>query len=138
MRNSAPRTTVLIPIAAVACLWMATPAPAAPAPSTERGAKAKLDELKAKLPDLVVEWADREDMGHAWFSRARQISPDEAKITIVLKNAGTPRNVVTVFARFYNGIWVTTHFEASWPTTDQQRNRAAHILLVLIDELAEK
>jgi len=114
------------------------PAGADPAPARARDAKTRLEELKRKLQDIVVEWADREEMGHAWFSRVRQIGPDEAKITVVLKEAGSPRNVVTVFLRFYDGLWVTTRYEASWLTIDLTRHRAAEILMVNIDDAAEK
>jgi hypothetical protein len=109
----------------------------APAPPLNRDANAKLEELKKKLPDIVADWSDREETGNAWFSRIRQISGEEAKATFVLKEAGKPREILTVFLRFYNGIWVTTHYQASW-AGDLKLHRAAHILLFKIDDAAEK
>lgn len=103
--------------------------------------------LKKKLPELAAAWTKEH-----WYPGvlvevkvARRISPAEAKITFVAHNfddMGRPDpkhdQLFSIYLHFYDGAWTTTRFDAGWLQTNDYNTRAAHLLMLAIDELGGK
>jgi hypothetical protein len=128
---------------------------AAPAPSDEQTAKAKLEALEKKLPDFLVENIDK---GEHWPTRykssvrfLRTTGPASAKLAIrlerfekdengrVVKNSRFEQALV-VHLIYHDGVWTTQRWEGTW-TDDvhfRENSRATRFLLVALDELAGK
>jgi hypothetical protein len=118
-----------------------------PAELADQSAHENLSKLKGSLPSILAHW-DREER---WFPGSqvqnlviRRMSPLEARITIAFHfvdgGRGSPerehKEIITIYLRFFDGMWTTTHYEATWGVSEHQ-NRAFRFLMVAIDQSAE-
>jgi hypothetical protein len=117
---------------------------AAPAPDV---AKEKLEALKKKLSEVVEKWGRdnavivRRSAEQAELRLARQVSPIEAKVTVLLNGSGEPPEPLTIYLRYYDGSWTSTRFEGRRKDavpTDDDAVAAIRRLMLAIDELGEK
>jgi hypothetical protein len=126
----------------VLVLVLACPtAPAAPARDTAATAKAKLEDLKQKVPDVLKQGAEEQSFPRkAELRRVRQFADREAKVTVFRRRAAdVDLQPLTVYLRFHAGVWTATNFRGDWePNQAEFWNRAAHVLMDYIDEAAEK
>ena len=124
------------------------PGHAAPAPELppDQPAQVAFEALKQKLPKALTDWA-----GEYWYRDsqvevrlARRTGPAEAKVTVLCRSFSMgqpdPQNdqLITVYLHYYEGAWTTTRFEASWSPTSAYNTRAAHFLMLAIDQLGGK
>jgi hypothetical protein len=136
------RTTFLC----LAILFLVPHVDAAPAPAPGRAAKEKLEALKKKLPDLVSDWLkERWPPKKAVEVRVvRMLGPTEAKVVLMShwadsKGRTNPNDeVFTIFLVYYDGVWSATRFDSSWTVKDDFENNAVRLLMLAIDEAAEK
>jgi hypothetical protein len=121
-------------------------APAVSAAPPPDQAKEKLDALKKKLPEIARKWI--KDMtvfqDQVEIKLVRQIGPTEAKTTLLFpyidhRGIHQPKNdeMLTIHLRYYEGIWTSTGYQASWGRMEW-KELAVHKLMLAIDELGEK
>jgi hypothetical protein len=133
----------------LALLLALPPGHAAPAPELppDQPAQVAFEALKKKLPELAAAWTKEH-----WYAGkvvevkvARRVGPAEAKVTFLAhstneKGQPDPSNdqLFSVYLRFYDGAWTSTRFEAGWSSTNDFNARAAHFLMLAIDQLGGK
>ena len=128
---------------APALLTLALFAPAAPA-ADDTKARETFAALKQRLPGVVTEWAKKsgrwDPKREASVELVRRVAADEAKVVIVFKGLdgmGKPDplfdDVVTVYLRYYDGVWTTTRYDTSWTPT-VYGNKAVRFLMLAIDK----
>src|SRR5262249_20753570 len=116
---------------------------AAPAPD----AKEKLAALKKKLPNVAQEWWERNAGSFGGVSTmpqpevrlARQISPTEAKVTVLLTSVS--QEPLTIYLHYYDCNWTSTRYEGKWKEANTQHEDAISAirrLMLAIDELGDK
>jgi hypothetical protein len=131
-----------------ACLFtLALLAPAVSAAPAPDPAKQKLEAMKKKLSEVVKEWGEAHahkvgqmGQGHAKLRLARQVSPTEAKVSVLVwpEARGEVDGVaVTILLRYYDGSWTTTRYEGDWGDAPGAAN-AVRVLMMAVDELGEK
>jgi hypothetical protein len=145
--NSQRRLLMRASLVSLVVILAATQLEAAPAPNTTRKAKEKLEALKKRLPDIVSSWAKER-----WYQTetvevrvVRMLGPTQAKV-VLLSQASDDQGgrkpyqdkVFTIFLDFYDGIWSSTRFDASWPATNHFENSSVRFLMLAIDEAGEK
>jgi len=145
------RTVILVGILLSICLiaLRTIPGTAAPAPDADRQPRKTLETLKKKLPQVVTGVVKSD----AWFlgsneckvKLVRRIAADEAKIILVLEgNDGDGKHLVrdddylVIHLRYFDGAWTTIRFEGSFHPDHVYIKRAAHALMLAIDQLGEK
>jgi hypothetical protein len=130
---------------ALALLAAGAAGQAAPVADEERLARESLGALKKKLPGVVAAWAKRRLPEYKPEVRiVRWVGDRDVKVRILL-NYDDGRNrfpgedqVLTVLLHYHAGYWGAEVVQPSWPPKEDQLNRAAHFLLLAIDEAAEK
>jgi hypothetical protein len=135
----------------VVCAGLGFAGRTAPIPETERDAREKLEALKKRLPKLIETFrakAGTEDSYTPDVPVFRRLGPTEAKLTIAFRfrysNTGQADpdydELLTIFLRFYDGAWITTGMQASWPPVGNgwaaHPTRVAHYLMQDIDKVA--
>jgi len=128
---------------------------AAPAPSDEQTAKAKLEALEKKLPEFLAENIDKSNhwvLGYKGSVRfMRMTGPATAKLAVRLElvvndrnggsvQAGTQDEALVIYLTYHDGLWTTQRFEGTWTDDPEYKNnsRGAKFLMVALDELAAK
>jgi hypothetical protein len=114
---------------ALICILACAAAPAAPAPTDEQLAKAKLEPLRKKLPEVLAEAVNKSERWSMKFEATvqslRQIGPAEAKLTIrlealagdgngTLEKVPTSDEVLVIYLTYYDGVWTTRRFDGTW------------------------
>jgi hypothetical protein len=107
------------------------------------GAKAKLEELKSRLPAVLKRWAKEDQSLPVPYTLelrvCRRTAPDQAKLSILCNPEGKAARqmqgeVVNAFLSYHDGSWTTTRFEASGAWGDPRFNRSAFSLMLAVDE----
>jgi hypothetical protein len=134
--------TVLV---ALALLAAAAAGQAAPVADEDRLAREGLEALKKKLPGTLAAWAKQHLPEYKPEVRVVRWASDRAvKLRILLrydndrKRVASEDHVLTVLLQFHAGRWGAEVAEPSWPPKEEQLNKAAHFLLLAIDEATEK
>jgi hypothetical protein len=132
-------------LVALALLAAGAAGRAAPVADEERLAREGLDALKKKLPATVAAWAKQRLPEYKPEVRVVRWAGDrDVKVRILLRydNArnrlASEDHVLSVLLHYHGGRWGAEVAEPSWPSREEQLNRAAHFLLLAIDEAAEK
>ncbi|HEY7427088.1 MAG TPA: hypothetical protein VH682_22830 [Gemmataceae bacterium] len=124
---------------------------AAPVPDPGRVGKAKLEELKKKLPDIFGEWKKV----RAWRKNGsypepelrvlRRIGPERAKAVLLFPHFGSTGNrvprhdmLLTIFLCYQDGYWTTERFETFGAESHSYERSDFAFLMLAIDEAAEK
>jgi hypothetical protein len=150
------RSIAVVVFAIALILSFGLPGEAAPTPSEEQPAKAKLEALKKKLPDCLKEYIDNCDVeNHRWeciyktsVPTLRMTGPAEAKLTVRLeafRNIGVkgvvkrPNEdaVLVIYLTYYDGVWTTRRFDGTW-SEGHFNTIGTKFLMSAIDELNEK
>jgi hypothetical protein len=115
------------------------------APAAPDRAKEAFRAVKAKLPEVVKKWQEVHWRNHgpAEVRLARQVSPTEAKVTILfpgLDGKGQPapaeNAAVTIYLSYYEGNWTTSRWQFFMHAPGSQAE--IQLLTLAIDELGEK
>ncbi len=131
----------------LAALALAPAARAAPAPDPDKAAREKLEALKKRLPRVVTTWAKVRwygGCGVVSVRSVRRLSANEAKITILSDDPkrderdANKQELITIYAHYYDGSWVTTRFEATWATPPPWQEKAVRFLMADIDDWLDK
>jgi hypothetical protein len=133
-RSGSVRSAMFLPTAAVVLVCVCgVPIHAAPEANEGRLAKDRLEALKKRLPDLLVDSINKSDRWamkyEATVQSLRLIGPAEAKLTIRLEALSSERTgtlekvpasdeVLVIFLSYYDGNWTTKRFEATWVDSD--------------------
>ena len=128
------RSAMFLPIAVLVLVCVCGgPLRAAPEANETRVAKDRLDVLKKRLPDLLVDSINKSERWamkyEATVQSLRMIGPAEAKLTIrlealsaehtgTLEKVPTSDEVLVIFLSYYDGNWTTKRFEATWIDSD--------------------
>ena len=134
--------TVLV---ALALLAAGAVGQAAPVADEERLAREALDALKKKLPATVAAWAKQRLPDYKPEVRVVRWAGDrDVKVRILLRYDGgrnrfaSEDHVLSVLLHYHAGRWGAEVAEPSWSAKEEGLNKAAHFLLLAIDEAAEK
>jgi hypothetical protein len=115
--------------AVVLVLACCSPAKTAPAPTEEQLAKAKLEPLKKKLPEVLTDAVNKSERWsmkyEATVQSLRLVGPTEAKLTVRLEALSSDRNgtvekvptsdeILVIYLTFYDGAWTTRRFDGTW------------------------
>jgi hypothetical protein len=128
---------------------------AAPAPSDEQTAKAKLEALEKKLPDLLTENVDQSEYWANPYKGSvravRMTGPTSAKLTVRLEHFAKNENggvvkaprldeVLVIYMSYYDGVWTTQRYEGTWTddTYLKANSRGVKFLMAALDEMAAK
>jgi hypothetical protein len=79
--------------------------------------------LKQRLPGVVTEWAKKSGR---WDPKR------EASVELVRRVAADD-DIVTIYLRYYDGVWTTTRYDTSWTPT-VYGNKAVRFLMLAIDK----
>jgi hypothetical protein len=118
-----------ITVALILISAFGTAARTAPATTEEQLAKAKLEPLRKRLPEVLTESVNKSDRWlmkyEATVESLRLVGPTEAKLTVRLEALSSDRTgavekvpisdeVLVIYLTFYDGAWTTRRFDGTW------------------------
>jgi hypothetical protein len=120
-----------------------------PIPEAAQDAKDKLAAVQKRLPGQLEDFrarAGNQDSYTPEVLGVRRLGLYEAKLTVAFRYADKGKRdadydeMLTVLLRFYDGAWVTTELQTSWPAHGngwgKRPTKAAHLLMQDIDAAA--
>lgn len=143
-RRSLVRKGIILCVGLIALTIL--PGAAAPVPDAARQRQETFETLKKKLPEAVSDVVKSDSWhicGDAKVRLIRRIAADEAKVTVVSEVTRDGRRwpssdeYLTIYLRYFDGVWTTTRFDASC-STDSLVTKTAHALMLAIDQIGEK